>query len=424
MSTPASSLNAALLPEELTMRETLGIVTMRRLWFAQIVSVFGDFLALFAVITYMTFELHASAQQITGVQIAYLLPIAVLGVVSGVFVDRWPVKTTLVSSDYIRAALVLLLLLVHNIIGFYVVLAAISIFSSFFNPAQGKAIRFAVPLHGLRSANALMGQVYYIMRIVGPSTAALLVAHYGARTCYVIDTVSFLASGSLIASLSLMLPGADSVPTQTSETSGLPRILADMREATHFILHHRALFFVIVALTAGMFVLGCSGPLVALYVRDILHRSGHTFAFTYAMIGLGLLVGVNSLNTFGKGIKSVTQVYLGLGGIGLGTLVMAALPFTVSGFIGCFIIGFSASGILVPSQILMQQETPVALLGRVSSTSSSAVFTAQVAGLVLSGIVTEHTSIRAVFALSSLMLASLMLIGKLWMEPKDHPAFA
>jgi hypothetical protein len=72
----------------------------------------------------------------------------------------------------------------------------------------------------------------------------------------------------------------------------------------------------------------------------------------------------------------------------------------------------------------MQQETPVALLGRVSSTSSSAVFTAQVAGLVLSGIVTEHTSIRAVFALSSLMLASLMLIGKLWMEPKDHPAFA
>jgi MFS family permease len=409
------------------MRETLGIVAMRRLWFAQIVSVFGDFLALFAVITYMTFTLHSSAQQITGVQIAYLLPIAVLGILSGVFVDRWPVKTTLVCSDYIRAALVLLLLLVHNVIGFYVVLAAISVFSSFFNPAQGVAIRSAVPLHGLRSANALMGQVYYIMRIVGPSTAALLVQHYGSPTCYVIDTVSFIASGTLIASVHLVLPKSDTVTqtcTLTPGTSGLARIVADMREATHFILHHAAVLFVIVALTAGMFVLGCSGPLVALYVRDILHRSGHTFAFTFAMIGLGLLIGVNCLNAFGKGIKSTTQVYLGLGGIGLGTLFMAVVPHIASGFAGCFIIGFSASGILVPSQILMQQETPVPLLGRVSSTSSSAVFTAQVLGLLLSGIITEHTSIRAVFALSSLMLATLMVVGKVWMEPKDHPAFS
>src|SRR5436305_4078097 len=81
-------------PEPLSMRAVLGIATMRRLWYAQIVSVFGDFLALFAVITVMTFKLHASAQQVTGIQIAYLLPIALLGIVSGVFVDRWPVKPT------------------------------------------------------------------------------------------------------------------------------------------------------------------------------------------------------------------------------------------------------------------------------------------------------------------------------------------
>ena len=61
---------------------------MRRLWYAQIVSVFGDFLALFAVISVLTFKLHATAQQVTGVQIAYMLPIAVLGILAGVFVDR------------------------------------------------------------------------------------------------------------------------------------------------------------------------------------------------------------------------------------------------------------------------------------------------------------------------------------------------
>src|ERR1700750_2801735 len=136
------------LPAPLSMGEVLRIPMLRRLWYAQIVSVFGDFLALFAVISILTFKLHAPAQQITGVQIAYMLPIAVLGVLAGVFVDRWPLKTTMVSSDSIRAGLVLLLILASRPWHFYVVLGAISIVSSFFGPAQGVAIRSAVPLHG------------------------------------------------------------------------------------------------------------------------------------------------------------------------------------------------------------------------------------------------------------------------------------
>jgi MFS family permease len=412
-------------PEPLTIRQALGIVTLRRLWYAQIVSVFGDFLALFAVITFMTFKLHATAQQITGVQIAYLLPLAILGVVSGVFVDRWPIKTTLVSSDYIRAALVLLLLVVHSIFGFYVVLAAISVVSSFFGPAQTVAVRSAVPYHGLRSANALMSQVYYIMRIVGPSTAALLVHHFGAQTCFVFDTVSFLASGSLIASLPLIFPRTPRDPNALeAELSGIARILADMREATTFILHHASLLFIIVALCACMFVLGCSGPLIAIYVRDVLHATGNTFAFTFAMIGLGLIIGVNLLNAFGQRLANTTQVYCGLIGIALGSLVLALLPFVAAAMTGCFVIGLSAVGVLIPTQTLIQMETPVDLLGRVGSTVNSASFTTQVAGLILSGVLTEHTSIRTVFALSTALLAIIAIAGKLWMAPKPHPAAA
>lgn len=69
-------------PIPMSMRETLGIRSMRRLWYAQIVSNFGDFLALYAVIAVLTFGLHANAQQITGVQIAYSLPIAILGIMA------------------------------------------------------------------------------------------------------------------------------------------------------------------------------------------------------------------------------------------------------------------------------------------------------------------------------------------------------
>src|ERR1700738_5223619 len=84
-------------PEPLGMGEVLRISMLRRLWYAQIISVIGDFLALFAVIGILTFKLHATAQQITGVQIAYMLPVAVLGILAGVFVDRWPTHPTMAA---------------------------------------------------------------------------------------------------------------------------------------------------------------------------------------------------------------------------------------------------------------------------------------------------------------------------------------
>ena len=222
-STPADTpeglpLPSPVQPDPLGLGEVLRIAPMRRIWYAQIVSVFGDFLALFAVISVMTFRLAATPQQITGVQIAYLLPIAVLGVLSGVFVDRWPVKPTLVASDLLRAALCLLLLTVHSVWGFYGVLAAISVVSSFFSPAQGVAIRSLVPFHGLRSANALLQQAFFVMRIIGPSAAAFLVANLGAKSCYWIDCASFLLSASFLASIAFQvsLP-----PTRPAASSAL-----------------------------------------------------------------------------------------------------------------------------------------------------------------------------------------------------------
>jgi MFS family permease len=411
-------------PEPMSMGAVLRVVTMRRLWYAQIVSTFGDFLALFAVITVMTFKLHATPQQVTGIQIAYLLPIALISVISGVFVDRWPVKTTLVSSDFVRAGLCLLLLFVHSVYGFYAVLAAISVVSSFFSPAQGIAIRTAVPIHGLRSANALMQQVMFIMRIAGPSIAILLVGAFGAKICYWLDSASFVASGSLIASLALILPPKPQVESTVTQKSGIPRILADMKEGAGFILHHAGLLFVIVALAAGMFVMGCFGPLIAVYVRDVLHALTKTYSIVSAMIGFGLLIGVNSLNIFAKKMSNNLQVYMGLGGIALGTGLLAFFPTVATTILGCFLIGFAAAGIIVPSQTLVQQETPPELMGRVGSTLMSAIFSAQILGLVLSGILADHTSIRRVFLLCTIMLAGLILAGKLWMEPKEQTAAA
>jgi DHA3 family macrolide efflux protein-like MFS transporter len=406
----------------LSMGEVLRIPMLRRLWYAQVISVFGDFLALYAVIGILTFRLHATAQQITGVQIAYMLPIAVLGVLAGVFVDRWPLKPTMVSSDSLRAGLVLLLMFARQPWHFYAILAAISIFSSFFSPAQGVAIRSAVPLHGLRSANALMQQVMFGMRIIGPAIASFMVAAFGPNSCYVLDSLSFVGSATLIVSITFVEtdpPNAKAVAPHVG-SSALGKIWTDMKQGIDFIVHHAALLFVILAMAAGMFVLGCFGPLIAVYVRDSLHASTRAFGIVAAMIGLGMLIGINGLNTFGKKLSNTLLVYCGLCGIAAGLVVLALLPHIWSTILGNLIVGFSVAGIIVPAQTLFQQATPPALMGRVGSTFMSIVFAAQISGLVLSGVLTQHIGVREVFVLCAVMLVVLMAAGKFWMEPKPN----
>ncbi len=409
------------MPAPLSMGEVMRIPMMRRLWYAQTISVFGDFLALFAVISILTFKLHATAQQVTGVQIAYMLPIAILGILAGVFVDRWPLKPTMVSSDSIRAALCLLLLACTQVWHYYAVLAAISVVSSFFGPAQGVAVRSAVPLHGLRSANALLQQVMFGMRIIGPAIAAFMVAYLGPASCYVLDSLSFVGSACIIASLVFLKPEkAAPMPVSPVEvnTSALGKIWLDMKQGISFIVHHAALLFVILAMAAGMFVIGCFGPLIAIYVRDSLHASTKMFGIVSPMIGLGMLLGINGLNSFGKKLSNTLLVYSGLCGIAIGLVILTLLPHIWSTLIGNFIIGFSVAGIIVPSQTLFQQATPPELMGRVGSTFMSIIFTAQISGLVLSGILTQHIGVRQVFALCAVLLVILIAVGKIWMEPK------
>src|SRR5580765_2279814 len=193
-------------PVPLSFRDVLGITVMRRVWYAQIVSLFGDFLALFAVIAVVSFRMHGTAAQLTGLQIAYLLPIVFVGPIAVVFVDRWPIKPTLITSDLIRAALALLLIPATSIWQIYAVLAALSCVSAFFGPAQTVTIRSHVPIAGLMSANALMQIAFMGSRIIGPAAAGVIVARFTPMVCYAVDVASFLVSAALIASVAIIRP--------------------------------------------------------------------------------------------------------------------------------------------------------------------------------------------------------------------------
>ena len=110
MSSPASILG---------FRDVLKTPAVKRLWIAQIVSIFGDFLAVFAVISVVTFQLHGTPTQVSMILAAYMAPLAVISPLAGVFVDKWNVKWTMIASDLIRGVLVIALLFVRDLYAIY-----------------------------------------------------------------------------------------------------------------------------------------------------------------------------------------------------------------------------------------------------------------------------------------------------------------
>ncbi len=405
----------------MTFRDVLQLTVMRRVWYAQIVSLFGDFLALFAVLSVVTYRMHGTPTQVTGVSIAYMLPLAVLGPLSGVFVDRWPVKPTLVASDLIRGALVLLLFAAASIWQIYLVLALLSCVSSFFTPAQSVTIRTYVPPHGLISANALMQTAMLGARIIGPAAAGALVALAGPAVCYGLDLVSFLGSAALIGTVTIVRPLAPKAETANSKVH---QILLDMREGTNYIFHHAALSFVVLAMAAGLFVIGCFGPLIAIWVRDLLHGSALEFGVVSAMVGVGMLVGMPVVRRLSGTIANPTLVLSGLAGIGLGAFLLGALPWPAASGFACFTLGFMFSGVIVPAQTLMQRETPQHLMGRIGATSMSVIFLGQLLGLLLSGMLAEEIGVRAVFFLCAGLALVLTGAGKWLLGTDRHAAVA
>src|SRR5580658_6967514 len=124
---------------QLSFKEVLRLEPVRRLWIAQLVSVFGDYLAVFAMFSIVTFNLHGTPFQVSMILVAYLAPMAVISPLAGVFVDKWSVKWTMIASDLICGAMLTLLFFAHDLFAIYGTLLMLSCVSSFFLPAQSVA---------------------------------------------------------------------------------------------------------------------------------------------------------------------------------------------------------------------------------------------------------------------------------------------
>jgi MFS family permease len=408
MATPAQGL---------TLKDVLRQKPFRRLWLAQFVSIFGDFLALFGVISLITFRLHGTAVQVTAVTMAYVLPLAIVAPFAGVLVDHWNVKRVMIASDLIRAVLILALVFVRDVHWIYAIFAALSTVSSFFAPAQSVTLRTLVPREGLLAANALMSQAFYTVRLVSPTVAGAVIAWLTEKSCFYLDSLSFFFSAAMLSTLTILRPPRpDTEKTFRSLTN-------DFVAGNKFIFTHSALAFVFMAMVMAMFVLSSFSPLISIYIRDSLLAGPFLFGVISSMVGIGLIVGTQLVNRFARNAPKTNVVLGGLLGLGIAAALLGLIRNIPGAAASTFTMGFAIAFVLVPAQTLSQQETPHEMMGRVSSSFMSLIAMAQVLGLMISGYLAQLLGIRKLFVTSAIFLGILALAGYMLVrKPKTMAA--
>jgi DHA3 family macrolide efflux protein-like MFS transporter len=398
-------------------RELLRMPAVRGLWIAQIISVMGDFLAIFAVFSLVSFKLHGSPAEVSLITISYLLPAGLVSPVAGVFVDRWHPRRVMIVSDLTRAVLILILIRAHSPVEIYLVFICLSAVSSFFAPAQTVMLRSLVPTEGLMAANALMMQAFQVVQIVSPAVAGILCKLLGERVCFILDSISFLASAWIV----MRIPY---VWHSSPQKRDLRSAIADLQEGMKFIFSRGTLAFTILAMGAGLFAVRCFSALISVYVRDILKAGTGIFGMISAMIGIGMILGSQLIRMVAKRFEPGYLILSGLVGVACTILVLALTANLILALIATIGIGVCVALIIVSSQSVSQGQTPIAMLGRVSSSTMAVMAFAQVGGMALSGSIAQAIGIRKSYLISSLILFGVALIGLRYMQklPKTTPA--
>jgi len=387
------------------------------LWLAQLVSSFGDWLAILAIFSMVTFRWNGSANDMAWVFASFIGPLAVVGPVAGVLVDRWNLKRTMILSDLTRALLVFAMIFATDLWHICILMAMLSSLSAFFLPAQGSMIPLLVQKEELLVANALNSQTVHLTKIIGPATAGFLVSAFGEKLCFLLDSGSFVVSAALLFTL-------HAARTPKESTGGVRAAWTDLGDGLRFIWTHAALRFVILAAAAAIFALGAFNALVAIFVRDVLHAEAKLFGGLVSVIGVGTIVGATVIGRFAQKMSRVTIVTMGIAGVSLGVALLASSSSGPVALSMSFFLGIATAGVLIPLQSFTQEESPREMLGRVNSSAISAVTLSQMVGVAIAGRLAEIFGIRHLYYGIAVLLLLIALLGYFYARRErigEHP---
>ena len=425
----------------------IALPQFRRLWLGQILSQLGDkfyiVLMVFLIAQYWVTEtppsggalaeaaaaikldIDSRAQLITllatGIYVANTIPAMALGLVAGVWADRWPKRTAMVASNALRAALALLipLCLIEGPLwlglswGYWALLAITffeSALSQFFAPAEQAAIPLLVPGPQLLAANSLyqatsMGATIVGFAIGDPMLRLLdrLLAGLGIHD----GEVLLLPLCYGLAALVLATIKMEEQPREATTTS----VWSEMGEALQVLRDRPTVRMALLQLVL-LYSLLAALYVLAISLAAAIEGLGPTqFGILLAMSGLGLALGAVAVAQMGHLLNRRVLASTGLGTIAWSLVLLGQLRGNlVVTLVLCTVLGVGSALLAIPAQTTIQEDTPESQRGKVFGLQNNLINVALSLPLVLAGtVVSRYGLLPVLWALAALAVAAALL---------------
>ncbi|HJP70808.1 MAG TPA: MFS transporter [Candidatus Limnocylindria bacterium] len=366
------------------------------LWSAQTLSQLASNMVLAA--------LMATVRRTTGSDTAvalliltFLVPAVLFSTLGGVLVERSNAKLIMLATNVVRAVGIVAFIFVApttasaNVPLVYLINFGIATATAIFAPAELTSIPRIVDRRHLMAANSIFVLTINATFAIGFGFLGPLVLNVlGPIAVYVLVAVMFGAAALAILPLPAVRP--ERVAPRATDAAGraVHELVDQLREGMAFVRRHRVIAWSLAYLGISSSLIGVLGAIGPGFAVDILGLSPENFFFIMGPAGLGAVVGILFLNSYGKGIPKRLVIDVGLVAMGI-TLVLLAFIKPVAATFGAatapleeavpaiaplvsliavvvviaVFAGLEYAFVAIPSQTALQEELPSDVRGRI-----------------------------------------------------------
>jgi len=310
----------------------------------------------------------------------------------GMYIDRIRRKPLLVWGNVLSAVMVLPLLLVRDAGDVWVIYIVAFLYGISFVvlPAGlNGLLKEIIPVDLLVEANSSLQTTKEGFRLIGPLLGAALFGMFGGGLVALVDSLSFLVAGLVIASIPL-----NESPPQRIEQHWWH----EMTGGIQHLVHEPVLRHTLVAFAMMLIVIGFTEASIYA-VLDFFGKPPTFAGIVVTVQGVGAIVGGVTATRWVRRFGEAGTVTVGMSLLALGLAIVALTSSLWVTLAAVVVLGYGLPLTFIAFMTMLQRRTPQTLMGRVSAAVETVLGVPQAISLALGALLVTLLDYHVIFAI-------------------------
>lgn len=376
------------------------------LWIGQLVSTIGNALTSLAA-SILIFRVTGSALSVGLMLMATAAPSLLVGLVAGVFVDRFDRKKLMVWADLLRGVLVVLIpfFIPFGVAWLYVIVMLTSVVGQFFDPAHSSVLPEIASDEELAAANSFIAISAFGSTAVGFAASGLIASRFPIEWAFYLDGITFLISGLCILMVRVK-------PMEVEGDVTIRVVGENLKEGLKYLSDNSALRSLLIVSIPVLIGFGLWNSLLLPFAERALDATEFEFGLQEGLTSVGFVFASLLMARAGERLREgqwIAISYLGMGLVGILYSRVISIPLAI---VLVSLVGFLNAPSMISGRLLIQRNTERGIRGRVSSGFTVSKNIAVLLGMAAAGLA-DVVDVRTMMLASSLIITTAGVLSTL-----------